>query len=119
MANAAPQLPQLAAQIKEAIRTIPDRYRDAPIDGSVVVDPEAAFTHIQHWAFINGYAYVTESKGKRRVRYECIMYFPLSNWPKDSKDSKTLRGGSNPNRYAYTWDELPCSDTGQQVQEER
>ena len=44
MANAAPQLPQLAAQIKEAIRTILDRYRDAPIDGSVVIDPEAAFT---------------------------------------------------------------------------
>ena len=39
MANTAPQLPELAAQIKEAIRTIPDQYRDAPIDGSIVVDP--------------------------------------------------------------------------------
>ena len=74
MANTAPQLPELAAQIKKAIRTIPDQYRDAPIDGSIVVDPEAAFVHIQHWAFINGYAYVTESKGKRRVRYECIFH---------------------------------------------
>ena len=66
MASTAPQLPELTAQIKEAIRTIPECYRDAPIDGSIVVDPEVAFVHIQHWAFINGYAYVTESKGKRR-----------------------------------------------------
>ena len=36
--------------------------------------PEAAFVHIQPWAFINGYAYVIESKGKRRVRYECIFH---------------------------------------------
>ena len=50
MANTALQLAQIAAQIKEAIRTIPDRYRDALIDGSIIVDPEAAFVHIQHWA---------------------------------------------------------------------
>ena len=78
MANTAPQLPELVAQTKEAIRTIPDRYRDAPTVGSIFVDPEAAFVYIQHWAFIDGYAYVTEFDTEKGCQERCQLLLRYS-----------------------------------------
>src|SRR3979409_1868000 len=66
--------PELSSQIASAIEAIPAPHREPPIHGTIVADPTVAFVRIQDWAFTQGYAFVTESKNDRRVRFKCIHH---------------------------------------------
>lgn len=59
--------PQLANQIAAAIEAIPTANRQQPGDQIIVSDPDIAFQYLQDWAFIQGVAFVIESKNKDRV----------------------------------------------------
>jgi hypothetical protein len=76
MANSASLPPKLQAQLDEARAKIPIDRRRVPSYNSVVSHPNTAFTHINNWAFLNGYAYVRASGSTSlyRVRYKCILY---------------------------------------------
>jgi hypothetical protein len=66
--------PRLASQIETAIARLPAAHRIPPEDQEIVESPEAAFTRLQDWAFIHGFALVKESSRKNRVIFECIHH---------------------------------------------
>ena len=65
---------QLAEQIATAIEAIPTDHRLQPKHGMVVSGPEAAFQHLQDWAFTAGYTYIIESYIGDRVHWDCLFY---------------------------------------------
>ncbi len=51
----------LAAEIQRAIEVLPVSHRMEPQDGELVHNPKDGYIRLQDWAFIQGFAFVTES----------------------------------------------------------
>src|SRR5256885_518842 len=67
-------LPDLQAQINKVIANIPPDHLEAPVHGTAVTSPQAAYEQVQDWAFSQGYAFAIESATDSRVRFECIHH---------------------------------------------
>ena len=70
---------KLRAQLDAAVAAIPHLHATNPSDNEVFQSKEAAFTRLQDWAFINGFAIVKESsKSKQgqvvRQYLECVHH---------------------------------------------
>ena len=66
--------PALHRQLAQAIEAIPTVHIEAPVAGEVVADPEAFYTRLQDWAFVNYYAFVISSANDQRKRYKCYHH---------------------------------------------
>jgi hypothetical protein len=60
-------LPSLQADINQARANIPLAHRERP-EGDVS-SPESAFIHINDWAFLNSYTYVTLSGSAKHLQH--------------------------------------------------
>jgi hypothetical protein len=66
----------VTTQIRQVIASIPPEHHDAPKDGGIVSNREAAIIHLNNWAFLHGYGYVSASGSaiERRWRYNCVFH---------------------------------------------
>lgn len=51
----------LTADIQRAINVLPPAHRSEPQNGELVDNPQDGYTHLQDWAFVQGFALVKES----------------------------------------------------------
>jgi hypothetical protein len=64
------------AQIDEVAASIPPAHHEMPADGCVVSSVDSVLLHLNNWAFLNGFAYVSASGSakERRWRYNCVFH---------------------------------------------
>jgi alkylated DNA repair dioxygenase AlkB len=76
MANPASLPPSLIAQIQQVAANIPLEHHNMPPDESIVLSVKSAVLHLNDWAFLNGYGYVSSSglARERRWRYRCVFH---------------------------------------------
>jgi hypothetical protein len=76
MANPTNLLPSVIAQIKQVTANIPSQHHNVPEDDGIISSVESAILHLNDWAFLNGYGYVSTSGSakERRWRYNYVFY---------------------------------------------
>src|SRR5436190_16497697 len=58
----------------KAVEALPPEHRRAPVTGDEVSSPEEALRWFQDYAFTQGFALVTSSKARDRLRVDCIHH---------------------------------------------
>ena len=66
--------PEIAVAIAEAVQALPQAHRSVPRKGESFETPKQALLRLQNWAFTQGFAVVTESRTRDRVRFHCIHH---------------------------------------------
>ena len=68
MANPLNLPPTLIAQIDEVAASIPIEHHEMPADSSIVSYIDSVLLHLNNWAFLNGFAYVSASGSAKERR---------------------------------------------------
>jgi hypothetical protein len=76
MSNPTNLPPSIADQLQQARANIPQKRHSIPPDGSVISTFDSAILHLNDWAFLQGYGYVSASGSatERRWRYNCVFH---------------------------------------------
>jgi hypothetical protein len=80
---------ELRAQLDAAVAAIPHRHAINPAHDEVYQSKEAAFTRLQDWAFIKGFAIVKES-AKSKQGQVVRQYLDCVHHKKATKNSQKL-----------------------------
>ena len=78
--------PELAAQLSAAVAALPPAHRSNPLENEAFESREAAFVHLQDWAFTKGFALVKES-AKSKDRQVVRLYLDCVHHKKGTKNS--------------------------------